>query len=299
VLFVPGGSYFGGFSPVVTMSQNMLPFEWRELRRYLWTRDFIRLLLLRWIQSRTFRRADGLIFLSQYARAGVGETKGVILGKTTIIPHGIEGQFFLDPREQLAIDCYSIDRPFRLLYVSIIDLYKHQWRVAEAVAALRARGMPVTLELVGPAYSTALAKLRRTLDRIDPAGTFVSYSGAASHDELPLRYAQAELCVFASSCENLPILLLEGMASGLPIACSNRGPMPEVLGNAGVYFDPEHTGDICRALTMLIESPGLRSRMAKASFDRARMYSWRQCASDTFGFLAQCCDVSRRRKKTT
>ena len=56
---------------------------------------------------------------------------------------------------------------------------------------------------------------------------------------LPEHLREAELFVFASSCENLPNILIEGMAAGLPIACSRRPPMPEVLGDAGESFDPE------------------------------------------------------------
>ena len=50
--------------------------------------------------------------------------------------------------------------------------------------------------------------------------------------------------IFASSCESSSCVLIENMASGLPIACSNRGPMPEVLKDGGVYFDPEKPIDI-------------------------------------------------------
>jgi glycosyltransferase involved in cell wall biosynthesis len=84
----------------------------------------------------------------------------------------------------------------------------------------------------------------------------------------------------------MPNILLEGMASGLPIACSDRGPMPEVLGDAGVYFDPEDPNDIARALRELIDSRELRSKLAKASFERAQGYSWLRCADQTFRFLA-------------
>lgn len=291
VLLVPGGSFAGNFHPVVAMSRNMLPFEREELRRYGWSQTSFRLHLLRWVQSRTFRRADGLVFLTQYAREAVLRVVRQVAGITTIISHGIDERFFCPPREQLAIHRYSVDRPFRVLYVSIIDVYKHQWQVAEAVARLRVNRLPVVLDLVGPAYPPAFTLLNQTLSRIDPIGEFVRYFGAEPYKDLHARYTQADLCVFASSCENMPNILLEGMASGLPIACSNRGPMPEVLGNAGVYFDPEKPEDIARALQELIDSPELRARLAKASFERARDYSWKTCASDTFTFLAQ---VSRQ-----
>lgn len=286
LLLVPGGSYAGDFHPMVTMSRNMLPFEWQELRRWGWSLFVLKWMLLRGTQTRTFRRAAGLIFLTQYARDVVMRVINTTVGTTTIIPHGIDDRFACPPRKQLAIDCYSTDRPFRILYVSIVDMYKHQWKVAGAVAQIRKSGVPVMLDLVGASYPPALARLKQTMAQVDPSGEFIQYGGPVPHTELHKRYAQADLCLFASSCENMPNILLEGMASGLPIACSNRGPMPEVLSDAGVYFDPENEDDIARALRELIDSPELRTRLAKASFERVQAYSWRRCASETFEFLA-------------
>lgn len=290
VLFVPGGLFAGSFHPTVSMSQNMLPFDWPELRRFGWSPTGVRLRLLRLVQARTFRRAEGVIFLTEYARKEVTRVMDTTLDRTTIVPHGINTRFACRPREQQPMDRYTMERPLRVLYVSIISLYKHQWRVAEAVAGLRRMGVPVVLELVGPAYPPALRKLRETLKRIDPAGEAVRYSGEIAHEELSRRYAEADIYVFASSCENMPNILIEGMASGLPIACSSRGPMPEVLGDAGVYFDPEDASDIGRALMKLIESPDLRARLAQAAFGRAQAYSWRRCANETFAFLGELGD---------
>jgi len=207
-------------------------------------------------------------------------------GGATIIPHGIDALFLTPPREQLPLSHYSIDSPMRLLYVSIIDMYKHQWHVAEAVALLRRRGFPVALDMVGPAYPPALKRLQAALKRLDPEGAFLHYCGPVPHSALPARYAQAHICIFASSCENMPNILLEGMASGLPIACSNRGPMPEVLGDAGVYFNPENAAEIASVLHCLIDSPEQRTRLARMAFERVRTYSWGRCADETLSFLA-------------
>jgi glycosyltransferase involved in cell wall biosynthesis len=287
VLFVPGGSYFGGFRPIVTMSRNLLPFEWRELRRFGWSLMTLKLCLLRFSQTRSLRRADGVIFLTDYAYQVLMPILRMTRGETVIIPHGINERFTCAPRVQASVDRYSPERPLRLLYVSIIDVYKHQWHVIEAVAQLRAQGLPVVIELVGPAYTPALRKLETAIERWDPGGEFVSYSGAVSHKLLHEKYARSDICVFASSCENMPNILLEGMASGLPIACSRRGPMSEVLGDGGVYFDPESPADIARALRELIDSPSLRAELARRSFDRVQMFSWNRCASETFEFLAR------------
>jgi glycosyltransferase involved in cell wall biosynthesis len=292
VLFVPGGSYAGDFQPMVTFSQNLLPFEKREMWRYGWSRIIFKMMLLRWTQAYSFRHAAGLIFLTHYAKDVVMRLIKTAPGKTAIIPHGVDARFFGPPRQQMPISRYSVDRPFRILYVSIIDMYKHQWHVAEAVAQLRKSGFPVVLELTGPAYPPALKRLRQTLGAIDPNGDFVRYTGVVPHTELHSRYAQADLGLFASSCETFGQILVEMMSAGLPIACSNRSAMPELLGDAGVYFDPERPIDIAHALRTLINSPDLRAKLAKASYERVHAYSWQRCADETFGFLAQCVKYS-------
>ena len=291
LLFAPGGSVSSTFHPVITMSRNLLPFEWRELRRYGVSWLTLKWLLLRVIQARAFARADGLIFLTRYAHDVVTKAVPLATARTAIIPHGIGQRFARAPREQAAIGHYSGAQPFRILYVSIIDMYKHQWRAVEAMAKLRAAGMPVLLELVGPAYAPALARLNEARARHDPQGQFVEYLGKVAYTELHTRYAAADLCLFASSCENMPNILLEAMASGLPIACSNRGPMPEVLGDAGAYFNPESTDDIARGVRELLDSPTLRARLAKTSFERVQRYSWQRCADETFTFLAAAAAV--------
>ena len=284
VLFVLGGSYAGDFHPMVTFNQNLLPFEWRELRRYGWSWMTLKMLILRIVQGRTFERAEGLIFLTKYAREAVARVVKTA-DYQTIVPHGIDVRFVEPPREQLPIARYSAERPYRVLYVSIIDMYKHQWKVAEAVAELRDTGLPVTLELIGRAYPPAMRRLNRTLDRIDKDRAFVRYSGPAPHSQLRERYAAADLAVFASTCETFGLILTEAMSAGLPIACSKRSAMPELLGDAGVYFDPENASDIARAIRELMESPELRRNKAQASFQRAKAFSWEQCADSTFGFL--------------
>lgn len=285
VLFVPGGSYVGSFKPVVAMSQNLLPFEWRELRRYGFASLTFKFILLRFAQSRTFRKAAGVIFLTEWARRAVLKVTGEIYGKTTTIPHGLNPRFKFSTKPQREISEYSKSEPFRLLYVSNIDQYKHQWNVVEAVYALRAKGLPVILDLVGAAYPPALARLRAVLGRLDPDSSWVKYRGIIPYETLHLMYETADVGIFASSCENLPNILIETMAAGLPVACSNRGPMPEVLGDAGLYFDPESPYEIAEAIRQYSLSPELRAKMGKKSFERAALFCWTRCAHETLAFL--------------
>lgn len=286
LLFVPGGSHAGSFRPVVTMNRNLLPFEMKEILRFGWSLTALRLLVLRSTQTRSMRRADGVIFLTEYARNRVVRAIGGLKAHTSVIPHGLNSRFRRAPRVQRPISDYSAANPYCLLYVSIVNHYKHQWNVVEAVERLRRAGFPLRIDLVGPAYPSALRKLQEVMGRVDPTGSWARYHGPVPNSELGLIYDQADLAAFASSCETFGQILTEKMAAGLPIACSNRSAMPELLGEAGIYFDPEQPDDIACALRQLIESPELRANKAQASFLAAQRFSWERCSTETFRYLA-------------
>ena len=286
ILFVPGGVDVSGFNPVVTMSQNLLPFDWQQIFRYGLTLFTFKLILLRFVQSKTFRKSTGVVFLTNFARNEVLRVVKRVSGKIAIIPHGIDPRFLMPPRIQLGIEGYTIQKPFTIIYVSTIDLYKNQWNVAEAVAKLRDTGLPIELNLIGSSRSSAMTKLRDCLNRTDPDGEFIKYIGPVAFSDLHNYYANADLMVFASSCENMPNILLEGMAAGLPIICSNRGPMSEILGDSGLYFDPENIDEISLTMRRMINSITLRTALSKASFEKSKHFSWEHSADLTFNFIS-------------
>jgi glycosyltransferase involved in cell wall biosynthesis len=297
LLFSPGGTYLGTFRPFVTMSRNMLPFEYPEMRRYGFSAMFVKLLLLRRAQAASFRKADGLIFLSGYAKTVIESALSGSLRCTVTIPHGVDGRFQSVSRRHRPISSCSPEDPFRILYVSNVAPYKHQWQVVEAVVVLNRSGHSVALDLIGSAHPASLRRLRKVLEENDSEGAFIRYLGAVPYAEMPGHYLGADAFVYASSCENLPNILLEAMASGLPITCSDRGPMPEILGDAGVYFNPDRAEDITKALRTLIEDTGLRDRYAKSARERVRLYTWERCARETFDFLVAVARGSSLQRK--
>lgn len=288
VLFAPGGATASPVRPRVVMSRNMLPFEPAERARFGLGVTRARLELLRLAQGAQFTGADGVIFLTRYARDRVLGQLPSPPRQHTIVPHGVDDSLRAEPREQRAPGAFTEADPLRLLYVSTVSPYKHFAAVADAARSLRAGGLPVSMEFVG-GFDDAGAEreLRERIARHDPAGAYMAWRGALPHGELGACYRRAEVFVFASSCENMPNILLEAMASGLPVASSSRGPMPEVLGDAGVYFDPEDPAAIARRVRELAESPELRARLAKQAYDRAQGYGWARCAEETFAFLAE------------
>lgn len=283
ILFAPGGSVHRRAIPYVTMSRNLLPFEPAERRRYGLSLARIRLWLLRHAQVRTFARAGGVIFLSDYAR-GVVERAIPTKVNSRMIPHGVAADFG-EAAERVESNI------FRLLYVSPIKLYKHQWNVVMAVSRLREEGISIELHLVGPNERRAYRKLQATRRRFDPDGHFVRYHGELPHAEVADQYRRADALIFASTCENLPNILLEAIAAGLPIASSDRGPMTEVLGDDALYLDPESVDSIAATIRTLVLNVPLRRRLTERAARRSEsLPTWAECATETLQFLA---DVAR------
>lgn len=283
VVICPGGVCLGGFVPSVTMSRNMLPFEWKELKRFGLSIMTIKLLLLRLSQIKSFKKANGLIFLTKYAFDVISNQIDINSKSIAVIPHGVNKKFFniyKDPFKGL----FNFNRPCKILYVSTISPYKHQLNVAKAVSKLKSEGYPVKIDFIGGS-DIGTKKLNHTINMLDPQGDFIAYHGSIPYELLQDYYDSADIGIFASSCENMPNILLENMAAGLPIACSNMGPMPSILGDSGVYFNPLKYNEIAESLKKLINSSTMRNNYAHMANLAANEFSWDKCADQTFDYL--------------
>ncbi|WP_061249397.1 glycosyltransferase family 4 protein [Leptospira alstonii] len=285
LLFIPGGYYLGSFKPFVTINQNLLPFEWKEMKRYGLSWQLIRNIILYFLQSSTFCKAEGVIFLTEYAKDSVQKVIKRHLSKTIIIPHGIHSRFSKEIRKQKKIDEYTFSKPMRILYVSTIDMYKHQWNVAEAISILYNLNLPVSIEFIGSAYEPSLKLLVKKMNQYDPLGKYLHYSGQILHEQLQRKYHSADIFVFASSCETFGQIVTEAMSAGLPIACSNMSSMKEILLDNALYFNPEDPKSIAHSLIQLIESPKLRTKLAQNAYKKSKIYNWKETAHSTFGFF--------------
>ncbi len=284
ILFNPGGGYLGTFKPYVTMSRNMLIFQKEERSRFGMSRIFYKLKLLEIVHSRSLKKANGIIFISKFAENYISKILK-FLPTTTIIPHGVSDIFDIKNKAQFPIENYSTSDPFKFLYVSIIDFYKHHCEVAEAIAMVRNEGYPVEITFVGGANPHAYKELALILDQIDPTKSFIHYVGKRPYENLNQLYNESNAIIFASSCENMPNILIEGMKSGLPIACSDRQPMPEFLKDAGYYFDPDDKNSIYLAVKSLMDQSEKRTELAKLSKVYSNEYQWEKCGQQTIDFI--------------
>ncbi len=274
----------GSFRPYVTMFQNMQIFEAKERNRET-NKEWLRLKLLQLVQSQTFQKASGLICLSEYARNYLTQHHPQLVAQTPVqlIFHGTEN--FRNENSVSRIQSSNGPQILRILYVSTVKKYKHQWTLINAVGLLREEGVPIELHLVGGGDSQSLSWMRKAIQRNDPEREFIFVHGSLSYEETVKWYSKVDMFVFPSTCETFGISLLEAMTAGLPIASSDRGPMPEVLKDAGLYFNPESETSIKNCIQYLIGNNNLRKCLSAKAKQYSLTYSWKKCDDETFTFL--------------
>lgn len=270
------------FKPCVTLSQDMLSFEPGEIDRFGLTKARLRLEILKKVQAQSLKRASIAMFLTRHAEKTIRQVVRNI-GESRVVNHGIGDEFRsnLDARTPENRDI------FEFLYVSNAALYKHQWVTVEATARLRHKlNKDIRLKLVGGGTGKAQALLARAIQHFDADQEFVSQLNFVPNSQIPIHLNKADAFVYASSCENMPVTLLEAMAFGLPIACSNRGPMPEILEDAGIYFDPESVESCVLAMESIFINESTRNKCGKKASKLSKNYSWERCSRETWECLA-------------
>lgn len=284
LVFVPGGIFLGSYQiPVISMSQNMLLFEWREMARYGFSSGFLRLFFLFFLQSYTFIRSKSILFLTEYAKNTITKRLRLNPNQSVVIPHGINDKFSNSVHKAETIEKKG---RFHLLYVSFIGMYKHQWKVVEAVSVLRDMGYDLHLTLVGKVVDTKAGKLlNASLKKYDPNGKFVIHKTNINYEQIHKEYKNADLFIYASSCENMPMILMEAMRSSLPILSSKMGPMPEILGEAGEYFDPTNAMDLAKKLDSVLNRKKRLGEMAEIAYRKSLAFTWKNTQKLTFSYF--------------
>ena len=220
------------------------------------------------------------IAVSDYARRSTG---GALLrlvgGRIVVVPHGV-GPIFSPPEG-------ASRREKFLLSVSDIYVQKNVKNLLYAVARLRASHPDITLKIAGrPIDAHYFASLKRRVRRDGLEGC-VEFLGYVPPEDLVDLYRRCAVFVFPSSVETFGNPLVEAMACGAPIASSNTAAMPEVLGDAAVYFDPADIKDMAGVLDGLLNDAGLRRDLGEKALVRSREFSWQQTAARTLEVLKQ------------
>jgi glycosyltransferase involved in cell wall biosynthesis len=212
------------------------------------------------------RRATRVITISESARDDIVRTFEVAPEKIDVTPLGVRPPERRPPRAggPPSILCVAQKRP-----------YKNLASLIHAVAELP----EATLVLPG-APTEYEAELRRLADRLGVAER-VRFPAWVPGDELEALYAQATCFVLPSLIEGFGLPVLEAMARGVPVACSDRPALPEVAGDGALLFDPTDQRAVTNAVRRLLGDADLREQLSARGLERAKHFTWRRTAELT------------------
>lgn len=216
----------------------------------------------RWAYDNAARDADLVLTISEHARGGIVERLGTAPDRVEAIPLGVDHLRFRPdgPGPDGVPERYVV-------YPANMWPHKNHERLFEAFAQVE--DPDLTLVLTGQTYGGDALLAGR--DR-------VLHLGHVPPADLPALYRGAQALVFPSLFEGFGLPPLEAMACGTPVAASGEGALGEVVGEAGVMFDPRDVAAIAEAIARVTTDSDLRARLREAGLARAAGFSWQATA---------------------
>ena len=189
-------------------------------------------------------------------------------------------------RDRLVAMGLPLTSPY-ILYVSRLENPgKNHLRLLEAFAAALPELDPeIKLVFAGGRWNGA-EQIDQRIEELNLGERVISL-GFVANEALPDLYRGALFMAFPSLFEGFGIPALEAMASGLPVMVANNSSLPEVVGEAGLTFDPFNIAQMSNQLLQLSQQPELRDALSRAGIEQAKRFSWRKSASDVYACFEQ------------
>lgn len=247
---------------------------------------------LRWILSTlvpfSVKRAAKVITCSNHTKKDMIKLYSLPASKIDVI-YGAVGKDFRDSLEKETIQSvrrkYGLSAPY-ILAVGNIEPRKNIRRVIEAYALLRGRGQ-VTHRLAVVGQARLGAPEIRSLVHEKGLEDSVAFTGYVPAVDLPYIYAGADLFIFVSLYEGFGLPVLEAMACGTPVICSNTSSLPEVAGDSALMVNPYDVEQIASAMEHVLRNHELRETLRQKGLVRASCFSWEETARRTEGVWDQ------------
>ena len=222
-------------------------------------------------------RAKKIITMARYTKERITKKFGTAPEKIVVIYEGVAESVM---RTAYNTPPKKITKPY-FLYVGNGYPHKNLETLIDVFLALRSEGYDYQLVLIGK-EDYFYRRLKSYLSaKNHPAASAVIFYGFTPDAELAVLYKKAALYVFPSFMEGFGLPPLEAMAHGLPVVSSNASCLPEILGNAALYFDPKNSVEMLSAMKRGLTDESLRAELRERGFRQIKTYSWRQCAEET------------------
>lgn len=227
--------------------------------------------LFKWIMRQCARRSSRILTVSDISARDIHQLLDISPNRIQRIYNGVSPEFHPSSTQ-------PPPSPLRLIYIGRSDPYKNLQTLIKITATLNTQS-ETTLTLVGapdPRYPEPL-QLAATLGIADK----VQWTGPLRETELIQNLHQAHVLVHPSLYEGFGLQIIEAMAAGTPVVCSNAGSLPEVAGDAAIMVDPHDVDAYIANILKLCHDPAFRADHIARGHKQAAKFTWRQTAQAT------------------
>jgi glycosyltransferase involved in cell wall biosynthesis len=242
--------------------------------------------LMVWVSA---RRSHVLMTASEDARRDIARVYGIPEGDIRLFRHGAEPEFFTLQED----DAYGPALPSEagvpqcryLLAVSTTHPHKNWERLIGAYALLVEQGREEHLVIAG-LKGKSWDGVQRVISERGLSGRVHMPGWQPRHVLLGL-FKYAEMLVFPSTFEGFGLPVIEAMAAGIPVVCSDIGPLRETASGAALFFDPASSEEMAGAIESVLDDPERQLEMVRAGMRRAGEFTWTRCAEQTLRVMLE------------
>ena len=226
-------------------------------------------------------KADGIICISQATRSKLLQMFPLAAAKTKVIYHGVAPLFFADPSQPCALHKkYLLPKKY-ILFTGTIEPRKNLPTLLQALIKLKQTGIVIPLVIAGSRGwgASEFLALKKEL------GSQVREIGYVDYADLPFLYRAAQFFVFPSLAEGFGLPLLESLASGTPVLCSDIPVFHEIGHELPTYFKATAVSDLAEKINVLWQQNKETAREKRIA--HARNFTWQNTATQTLAFYKQ------------
>ena len=279
----------------ITTIHDLTPYYFPGHKMNSW----LRRKSFRLVFSTTVKKSSRVIAVSEYTKKDIIEIFLVGMGRDPslqrenriqVIYEGVDEQFqvFVDHDKINIVGAqnfvplqkkYKITKPF-IFYTGVWRNHKNLVGLIKAFDLI-VNKYKINYQLVlGGKEDSYYPEVRQTWEKLSLGGRIIR-AGFISQKELPLFYNMADIFVIPSFREGFGLIGLEAMACGTPVVSSNKTSLPEILGNAAIYFNPADYEEMAEKIAQVIQDENLKNSLIQKGFEQIEKYDWKRMAEET------------------
>ncbi len=234
------------------------------------------------------KKAKRIVTVSQYSKTDISNHFFVDPKNIDVVYNGASEQFIPLAPEKIALVRADLTngKPY-FVFVGAFNPRKNLARLIEAYGIFRrSTSSDVKLVLVGePMFKTS--DIQRAYKKSSYKNDII-FIGRKGIDELTCIIGAALAMVYPSTFEGFGIPVLEAMKCGIPIAASKATAIPEVAGNAAIYFDPYSIEEMAKAMLSIFIDAELRNMLTNRAINREKEFSWDKTTELLYSSIEKC-----------